>query len=72
MIFQDPQDHQFGRFGSRKLDLLSSGTPKMESGRSNLCVGRWSRACPVGSDPVLKPKHVFDPFLKAKAELTAY
>ena len=26
---------------------------------TNLCIGRWSRACPVVSDPILRPKTSF-------------
>ena len=48
--------HILGILGSSLCFLQSSGTPNMGSARSNLYVGRWSRACPVGCDPILKPK----------------
>ena len=43
--FQEAQDNQFLRFLALKFHFLRSGTPKIGSGRSNLYIGRWSRAC---------------------------
>ena len=41
--FQEAPDDQFFWFLSLKFPFLSSGTPKIGSGRSNLYIGRWSR-----------------------------
>ena len=41
--FQEAQDNQFLEFLALKFIFLSSGTPKIGSGRSNLYIGRWSR-----------------------------
>ena len=61
---QEAQDNQFFGFLGLKLSFLSSGTPKIGSGRSNLYIGRWSRACPVVSAPVFRTKDVFYDFIK--------
>ena len=59
--FQEAQDDQFWGIWGLEFVFVSSGTPKIGSGRSKLYIGRWSRGCLTPQIAGTKPFSSYDP-----------